>query len=83
MKTLAHDHRRASHGGGGVLAALLVVVLLVGAVWGAWRLGVMAGDKVEWRQRLPETLTLRRGPNPQPTPMPIQRRPAVTQELRD
>lgn len=83
MKTLAHDHRHSSHGGGGVLAALLVVILLVGAVWGAWRLGVMAGDKVEWRQRLETPLTLKRGPNPQPAPLPIQRRPGVTPELRN
>lgn len=84
MKTLAHDHRH-SHGGsgGGLMAALLVVVLLAGAVWGAWRLGVMAGDKVEWRQRLPDTpLTLRRDPNPQPTPLPIQRRPGGEAEVR-
>lgn len=79
MKALAHDHRQAH--GGGFLAAMLVMVLLAAAVWGAWRLGVMAGDKVEWRRRLPETpLTLRRGPNPQPAPLPIQRRPAVTPE---
>ncbi len=77
MKTLAHDHRHSGHGGGGFLAALLVVALLAGAVWGAWRLGVMAGDKVEWRQRLEAPLTLRRGPNPQPAPLPIQRRPGV------
>ena len=78
MKTLAHDHRQSHGGSGGLVAALLVVILLAGSVWGAWRLGVMAGDKVEWRQRLPETLNLRRGPNPQPAPLPIQRRPGVT-----
>ncbi|NQE60347.1 hypothetical protein [Caulobacter sp. RHG1] len=83
MKTLAHDHRHSGHSGGGFLAALLVVALLAGAVWGAWRLGVMAGDKVEWRQRLPETLSLRRGPNPQPAPLPIQRRPGVAPEMRN
>lgn len=85
MKTLAHDashqapHHASHHDRGGVWAALLVVAILAAAVWGAWRLGVMAADKVEWRSRLPDVTALRRGPNPQPAPIPLQRRPAVEQ----
>ncbi len=48
------------------------------AVWGAWRLGVMAGDKVDLRRGLSDVPSmLRKGPNPQPVPIPTQRRPAV------
>lgn len=79
MKTLAHDARaHGRHEGGGTWAALLVVALLVLAVWGAWKLGVMAGDQADWRQSLPEVpAMLRKAPNPQPPPLPTQRRPAV------
>jgi len=81
-KTLAHNERAQS--GGGVFAALLVVALLAVAVLGAWKLGVMAGDQADWRQSLPELpRTLRTVPNPQPPPLPTQRRPTVTPELRD
>lgn len=85
MKTLAHDarHHAPHHDRTGVWAALLVVAVLAAAVWGAWRLGVMAGDQVEWRQGLPDVTALRKGPNPQPAPVPTQRRPAVTPELRE
>lgn len=78
-KTLAHsghDHRGDS---GGFLAAVLVVALMAAAVLGAWKLGVMAGDRADWRQGLPElSRTLRSTPNPEPAPLPIQRRPAVS-----
>jgi hypothetical protein len=81
-KTLAHNgghHGRRE--GGGLWAALLVVAVLGAAVWGAWTLGVMAGDRADWRQSLPVlSRTLRQAPNPQPTPIPTQRRPAVTPE---
>lgn len=79
VRTLAHnDH--AHQGGGGLMAALLVVAVLVLAVWGAWKLGVMAGDKVDLRQSLRDIPSaLRQGPNPQPVPIPTQRRPAVEQ----
>ena len=78
-RTLAHnDH--AHHNGGGLMAALLVVAVLVLAVWGAWKLGVMAGDKVDLRQSLRDIPSaLRQGPNPQPVPIPTQRRPTVEQ----
>ena len=79
MKTITGDGR--SHGareGGGTWAALLVVAVLVLAVWGAWKLGVMAGDQADWRQSLPDLpAMLRKPPNPQPPPLPTQRRPAV------
>lgn len=81
-KTLAHGGRHAEHreGGGGFWAALLVVAVLVLAVWGAWKLGVMAGDKVDLRQRISDIPSaLRKAPNPQPMPIPTQRRPAVEQ----
>lgn len=62
------------------MAALLVVAVLVLAVWGAWKLGVMAGDKVDLRQSITDIPSvLRRAPNPQPVPIPTQRRPAVEQ----
>jgi hypothetical protein len=82
MKTLAHNGQAhtAHGGGGGVWAALLVVALLALAIWGAWKLGVMAGDKVDLRQRLADMPSmLRKGPDPQPVPIPTQRRPAVEQ----
>ncbi|MET3664492.1 hypothetical protein [Caulobacter sp. 1776] len=89
MKTLAHDGSHASdrgsaqkNDGGGVWAALLVVIVLAAAVLGAWKLGVMAGDKVDLRQRLTEMPALRRTPNPQPAPIPLQRRPGVEAEAR-
>jgi hypothetical protein len=88
MKTLAHDgHRGAPRTArkteaGGVWAALLVVLLLAAAVWGAWKLGVMAGDRVDLRQRLTEIPSLRKGPNPQPPPIPTSRRPGVEAEAR-
>lgn len=63
-----------------MMAALLVVAVLALAVWGAWKLGVMAGDKVDLRQSLRDIPSaLRQGPNPQPMPIPTQRRPAVEQ----
>lgn len=78
-RTLTHGHHADRRDGGGLLAAVLVVSLLVVAVWGAWKLGVMAGDRADWRQGLPElSRTLRSTPNPQPSPLPIQRRPAVS-----
>ncbi len=81
-KTLAHNgqpHR--GDGGGGFMAALLVVAVLVLSVWGAWKLGVMAGDQVDLRQRLSDIPSaLRKSPNPQPMPIPTQRRPAVEQQ---
>ncbi len=80
-KTLAHGGHQAHRDGGGAWAALLVVAVLALAVWGAWKLGVMAGDQAEWRQRLPAVPSiLRKAPNPQPAPIPLQRRPAVTTE---
>lgn len=78
-KTLAHSGHSHRGDGGGFLAAVLVVAILAAAVWGAWKLGVMAGDRTDWRQRLPElSRSLRSTPNPQPSPLPIQRRPAVS-----
>jgi len=85
MKTLAHDgHRGAARKteAGGVWAALLVVLVLAAAVWGAWKLGVMAGDRVDLRQRLTEIPALRKGSNPQPAPIPTSRRPGVEAEAR-
>ena len=83
-KTLAHSghHPAQRDSGGGLWAALLVVVVLALAVWGAWKLGVMAGDKVDLRQRLTDMPALRKGPNPQPAPVPISRRPGVEAEAR-
>ncbi|KQV58159.1 MULTISPECIES: hypothetical protein [unclassified Caulobacter] len=85
MKTLAHDGRHSGRHDserGGVWAALLVVLVLAAAVWGAWKLGVMAGDRVDLRQRLTDMPALRKGPNPQPAPVPISRRPGVEAEAR-
>lgn len=80
-KTLAHNG--SAHRGdnsGGALGVLLVVAVLVLAVWGAWKLGVMAGGQVDLRQRIGDIPSaLRKGPNPQPMPIPTQRRPAVEQ----
>jgi hypothetical protein len=77
-KTLAHNGQAHRGDGGGFMAALLVVAVLVLAVWGAWKLGVMAGDKVDLRQRISDIPSvLRKSPNPQPMPIPTQRRPAV------
>lgn len=84
-KTLAHSghHPAQRDSGGGLWAALLVVVVLALAVWGAWKLGVMAGDKVDLRRGLSDMPSmLRKGPNPQPVPIPTQRRPAVATEAR-
>lgn len=87
-RTLAHGghhaaQRPAARGGvGGVLAAVLVVLMLGLAVWGAWKLGVMAGDKVDLRQRLTDMPSVLRKTNPQPMPIPTQRRPAVATESR-
>ncbi|UAL12187.1 hypothetical protein [Caulobacter segnis] len=85
MKTLAHNGHPAApgDGAGGVWAALLVLIVLGLAVWGAWRLGVMAGDKVDLREGLANMPSvLRQAPNPQPMPIPTQRRPAVAAERR-
>lgn len=83
-KTLAHGGHQHRGDAGGFMAALLVVAVLAAAVWGAWKLGVMAGDQAGWRQSLPDlTRTLRQAPNPQPPPIPTQRRPAVAPDLRD
>lgn len=84
-KTLAHGghHSAPRDGGGGLWAALFVVAILALAVWGAWKLGVMAGDRVDLRQRLTDMPSmLRKGPNPQPVPIPTQRRPAVEAQQR-
>ena len=86
MATLAQTHRRrASHADrSGLWAALVVVAILVAAIWGAWRLGVMAGQSVEWRQSLPDVpAALRKVPTPQPPSIPTQRRPAVEPATRD
>jgi hypothetical protein len=79
-KTLAHGgSRRARHDGGGFWAVGLVALALALAVWGAWRLGVLAGDRADWRRGLPDfSHILRQAPAPQPPPLPTQRRPAVT-----
>ncbi|ADG09944.1 hypothetical protein [Caulobacter segnis] len=68
---------------GGAWVAALVVAILALAVWGAWWLGVMAGEGASWRQSLP-TLpeTLRKAPIPKPPTLPTQRRPTVELELR-
>ncbi|PIB93018.1 hypothetical protein [Caulobacter sp. FWC2] len=83
-KTLAHDGHAHRDSAGGLFAALLVIAILATTILGAWKLGVMAGGQADWRQSLPElSRTLRSAPNPQPPPIPTQRRPAVTPELRD
>lgn len=83
-RTLADNGQARRETGGGVFAALLVLAILASAVWGAWMLGVMAGDRAAWRGSLPDlSRTLRPTPHPQPPPLPTQRRPAVTPELRD
>lgn len=82
-RTLAHGARPAArHEAGAVWAAALVVALLVAAVWGAWRLGVMAGDKVDLRRSLSDMPSVLRKTNPQPMPIPTQRRPAVEAQHR-
>jgi len=82
-KTLAHSGHHESHGGGGMLAAALVLAVLILAVWGAWKLGVMAGDRVDLPQRLTDLpAVLRKAPNPQPIPIPTQRRPGVETQQR-
>lgn len=85
MTAMARDDRRseARRDSGGLWAAFLVLALLAGAVWGAWRLGVMAGEGVSWRQALPAVPeALRKTPMPKPPPLPTQRRPAVEPALR-
>jgi hypothetical protein len=83
-RTLAHGAGPAArYDAGGVWAAVLVVALLAAAVWGAWRLGVMAGDKVDLRRSITDIPpALRKAPNPQPMPIPTQRRPAVEAQQR-
>ncbi|WP_297508285.1 hypothetical protein [uncultured Caulobacter sp.] len=82
MKTLTHPPRAdAPRDHGAAWAALLVVAIVGLAVWGAWTLGVMAGDKADWRQAMPDvSRSLRKAPDPQPAPTPLQRRPMVSQE---
>jgi hypothetical protein len=59
---------------------LALIAALAMAVWGAWRLGVMAGDQAVWRQALPAAPPIaRRAPNPQPIPLPAPRKPGVEQ----
>jgi len=84
MGVIAHERRRAAHReAGGLWAALAIVVLLAAAVWGAWRLGVMAGEGAAWRDRLPRVpAVLREVPAPQPPPLPTQRRPNVEPTVR-
>lgn len=68
---------------GALWSAALVVAILVTAVWGAWRLGVMAGEGVAWRESLPAIPpALRKAPLPKPLTLPTQRRPAVELERR-
>lgn len=85
MNVLAHDRRPAAHReASGIWAALVVLILLVAAVWGAWRLGVMAGEGAAWRERLPRVpAMLKKVPSPQPPPLPTQRRPGVEPALRE
>lgn len=80
-RSLTHPgHQAVHHEGGGVWAALVVLAVLVLAVRGAWRLGVMAADRVDIRESLRDIPSaLRNAPNPQPIPIPTQRRPAVEQ----
>ena len=83
-RTLAPAGRQGHGDVGAAWAVLLVVIVLAGAVWGAWKLGVMAGERADWRQGLPHLSgALRQTPSPQPPPLPTQRRPAVTPDLRD
>jgi hypothetical protein len=68
---------------GGLWAASLVVLIVAAAVWGAWRLGVMAGGGAFWRADLPTVPeALRKTPMPNPPNLPTQRRPAVDPTLR-
>lgn len=86
MSTLTHNGQRpATHrDSGGLWAVLLVVTVLAVVVWGAWRLGVMAGEGAMWRRGLPEIpAALRKVPTPQPPQIPTQRRPEVEPALRD
>lgn len=79
MTAMARPRRET----GGLWAAAFVVVLVVASVWGAWRLGVMAGQSVSWRQTLPSVPeTLRKTPMPNPQTLPTQRRPTVAPTLR-
>ncbi|PZR34560.1 hypothetical protein [Caulobacter segnis] len=79
MTAMAQERRsEARRDRGGLWAAVLVLALLAGAVWGAWRLGVMAGEGASWRQSLPSVPeALRKTPMPKPPTLPTQRRPAV------
>lgn len=82
MSTTARPHQRSA-ARGGLWAAILVVALLAGAVWGAWRLGVMAGEGASWARPFP-TLpeALRKTPVPAPPTLPAQRRPNVDAAAR-
>jgi hypothetical protein len=77
--TARHDRRpEARRDSGGFWAVVLVLALLIGAVWGVWRLGVMAGEGASWRQSLPKLPeVLRKTPMPKPPTVPTQRRPTV------
>lgn len=71
------EHPRASRRGGGWVALGVAVVLIL-AIVGAWRLGVTAGDHVQWRQGLPDLPRLKpASPAPQPPPSPTQKRPQI------
>lgn len=79
MAAMTQDRRsQARPDRGGLWAAVLVLALLAGAVWGAWRLGVLAGEGGSWRPSLPTASeALRKAPIPQPPAVPTQRRPTV------
>jgi len=80
MSTLANTDRRRDSSG--LWVAFLVLAVLIVAVWGAWRLGVMAGQGVAWRHGLPELPPALRKTPTQPPQIPTQRRPAVEPVLR-
>ncbi|WP_299004005.1 hypothetical protein [uncultured Caulobacter sp.] len=84
MTATTHGRRsEARRDSGGLWAAVLVIALLAGAVWGAWRLGVMVGEGASWRQPLPKLPeVLRKTPMPKPPTMPTQRRPTVETAAR-